>query len=844
MTSSRNGNSVEFSFLRDNDDTLPSELSAKSFPVIPEYLSKAQPKGWIVEFDETTMLKDAGSMLSDLLAGRVSRRPRNVRSKKKNKKKKKKKRKAQKTKRKKQTDHVEVNTATEQAITKQIPHRHNFLIHKEKAERMSTIKTNIVTEAASDAPLPTCMNKNILENVAGNKNLHPIGTQGSSPHQHRRFESPFNGLRRGGPYLRIENKLQHYQQNPHLLEKAVEQLHLQQRRRLLKSREKAIANRNILHENLNMQVHRPKTTQSRKNFNNARRKIRSAEVKKRYWCITKEKQQKAEFTRSQQQTERLNKLQATKRAREVLIILYTFNSFLAFKKALNRGKIIHLAARAIQRSWRWKRMVQRIRKFRLAFNIVSRALKGYIKLWRQKQLRKAAHLVISFLKENRFQLVEVMMQFRRKVIDCQRICRDFLACRNARILALSHWWSKLEARYAEELHDKKMNHHRLLLESVNTTDTLRSDLLQLVSERSNFGHFKLSPVLGSIKTSTRNITKRKKKAMNKHRNENDTLNTLRRELMAMRRDNMLASIGIGRPDTSSSSFVSSKLTPAANSSFMDRILLGQLAKNIKKDKLSVNKLPAVPMGIRCHLLKQFICDIRRGRGTYTGPRALEGKPVYSARNETIQNRIFTLKDVRDTFKNATRKPNVALEEQCSDTGQKVTHLGVSTEAIFFRNETVEGPTTYFPLHSILSWGFDDKCFKFRLLDKSLNTAFTKMGKQIESKIMEAALKLKSQMNSVTIPAEALTILIEDIRNANETSITSKIQKFSITHKFSVNQAVQVLTAVFAKNDPFENVEVACALYERLLDKDSFQLILNMFVDQEERLNLTQRLQLQ
>lgn len=41
--------------------------------------------------------------------------------------------------------------------------------------------------------------------------------------------------------------------------------------------------------------------------------------------------------------------------------------------------------------------------------------------------------------------------------------------------------------------------------------------------------------------------------------------------------------------------------------------------------------------------------------------------------------------------------------------------------------------------------------------------------------------------------------------------------------------------------PFEKFDLACMLYERVLNKDSFQLIVNTFPDPQERDNLIHRL---
>jgi len=41
--------------------------------------------------------------------------------------------------------------------------------------------------------------------------------------------------------------------------------------------------------------------------------------------------------------------------------------------------------------------------------------------------------------------------------------------------------------------------------------------------------------------------------------------------------------------------------------------------------------------------------------------------------------------------------------------------------------------------------------------------------------------------------------------------------------------------------PFEKFDLACFLYERIMNKNSFQLILNLFEDEQEKDNIVHRL---
>ena len=69
-----------------------------------------------------------------------------------------------------------------------------------------------------------------------------------------------------------------------------------------------------------------------------------------------------------------------------------------------------------------------------------------------------------------------------------------------------------------------------------------------------------------------------------------------------------------------------------------------------------------------------------------------------------------------------------------------------------------------------------------------------------------------------------------------------ITQFSASRKFIAKQAMELVTFI-GPLAPFERIDLAEMLYDRILNKESFQLVVNAFEDKEERENLGHRLKL-
>jgi hypothetical protein len=67
-----------------------------------------------------------------------------------------------------------------------------------------------------------------------------------------------------------------------------------------------------------------------------------------------------------------------------------------------------------------------------------------------------------------------------------------------------------------------------------------------------------------------------------------------------------------------------------------------------------------------------------------------------------------------------------------------------------------------------------------------------------------------------------------------------IKQFTTGRSLIAKQAIEIIQLI--ENDaPFEKFELACYLYEQMINKDSYQMVINCFDDEADRLNLIHRL---
>jgi hypothetical protein len=126
----------------------------------------------------------------------------------------------------------------------------------------------------------------------------------------------------------------------------------------------------------------------------------------------------------------------------------------------------------------------------------------------------------------------------------------------------------------------------------------------------------------------------------------------------------------------------------------------------------------------------------------------------------------------------------------------------------------------------------------------LITVRTTQGKLIESATMSTVQKLMSDMKQRAISAGEFDILLATVIDGesrlNEDWMQVIDQFTAGGRKFIAKQGMELLRRI-GPQAPFEKFDLACLIYERLLNKNSMQLVINTFEDPVERENLSHRI---
>lgn len=176
-------------------------------------------------------------------------------------------------------------------------------------------------------------------------------------------------------------------------------------------------------------------------------------------------------------------------------------------------------------------------------------------------------------------------------------------------------------------------------------------------------------------------------------------------------------------------------------------------------------------------------------------------------------------------------------------------LRISYESLDFLQQSNGRPLVQFPFQNILSWGSSSTLFKFNLLDfDSQGTRKTDVviilstteGRDIEDKTMSTVRKLMADMKSKTVTdseyLQLLSLILDEQRLHLHEGWLQVIAQFSVGRTFLAKQCVDLML-IIGPIAPFEKTDLAFLLYTRLLNKDSFQMVVNVFDSKEERENL-------
>lgn len=184
-------------------------------------------------------------------------------------------------------------------------------------------------------------------------------------------------------------------------------------------------------------------------------------------------------------------------------------------------------------------------------------------------------------------------------------------------------------------------------------------------------------------------------------------------------------------------------------------------------------------------------------------------------------------------------------------------LRISYESLDFVRPEDNSPLVQFPFQNIICWGSSPQNFQFKVFDleKSeiekrdtgiLISLKTNQGKMIEDATMSNVQNLMVDINQRAISKAEFAVLIAavlDENNALRDNWMETINQFTSGGRlFLAKQGMEILTRV-GQQAPFERFELACLIFERMINKNSIQLLINTFEDPQERENLIHRLKL-
>lgn len=185
-------------------------------------------------------------------------------------------------------------------------------------------------------------------------------------------------------------------------------------------------------------------------------------------------------------------------------------------------------------------------------------------------------------------------------------------------------------------------------------------------------------------------------------------------------------------------------------------------------------------------------------------------------------------------------------------------LRISYESLDFVKEEDLSPIVQFPYQNIICWGSSHHNFQFKIFNFEENAAAeqkengilislkTNQGRTIEDWTMATVQKLMVDIKQRAISKPEFGALLDNIFDQNQDlkeNWMQIIEQFTSSGRlFLAKQGMELLLRI-GKIAPFDKFELACFLYDRIINKDSYQLLINTFEDAQERDNLIHRLKL-
>jgi hypothetical protein len=162
------------------------------------------------------------------------------------------------------------------------------------------------------------------------------------------------------------------------------------------------------------------------------------------------------------------------------------------------------------------------------------------------------------------------------------------------------------------------------------------------------------------------------------------------------------------------------------------------------------------------------------------------------------------------------------------------------------------PLLLFPFQNIISWGSCSRTFSLLISNKDPDfdrkdyklVLTTSRGKEIEDILLKVVFHLMDDMKkATTVTKEEFSSICKELFDENNClreDFLSILKKFAVSRSFIAKQAIDIMNLV-SPHAPFERVECALFFYTNIINKDSFQLVLNTFEDESERENLLLRI---
>jgi hypothetical protein len=171
-------------------------------------------------------------------------------------------------------------------------------------------------------------------------------------------------------------------------------------------------------------------------------------------------------------------------------------------------------------------------------------------------------------------------------------------------------------------------------------------------------------------------------------------------------------------------------------------------------------------------------------------------------------------------------------------------LRITNEALVLVHPQHQKPLTHYPYHTIMCWGHSNKTFQFRIFkegsDPDTLRFGTDKGKELETVILSTVKSLMADMEAKAVGDVEFRTLLKSIQGEPDSSMRmTTIKQFISTHHFIARHGVELLRAVAP--DTFDMIDIATFMHERIINKDSFQLLLNEFPSKEDRENVCHRL---